>query len=266
MNWNKIRKAKWFIPLTAVVLVLALTVGVLAVTTPIFNSCTVNTTGSIAITSLTPTALVVTPNPGASLQVGATEQFIATITWNNGTNTVVTTDSHTIWSINGSSSIATVGTSTGIVTGVGIGACTVQAVYTPTTGTPQTATSALTVINTFSWSIGGTTVVGPSTTITVNFTSTQPVYAGVPFTAIGVASPVAGLQVVDIGANSINNWTVGTINDIPTGLTNVSITATSPSITTGNSAMITLTLTATGTTSGTTISLSGMNFTLTPGS
>ena len=257
MNWNKIKKAKWFIPVIVVVLVLAAVGGVFAFTT--FNSCTVKTTGTtIVVQPNVLTSIQVLPNPGTAEVGGATQAFTATATFSDGTT------GHAV-SVTWSSSdptVATIDPSSGIATAVKTGTTTITATSGSITGI-----AALNVTDTCDWSIGGVTVLGTSTIVTVNFPAPSgTVYAGDPFTVNAVSPTVIGLLVKNTGSTLINgnNWIVGAISGIPSGLTGVAITATSPSITTGNTATVTITLTATGSTGGTTVSLSGMSFTLTP--
>ena len=255
-NWKTIRHAKWLAPVIAVALVAAMITGaVFAYTT--WKTVTVNNTGTLTIHTNNVVSLQISPLT-PTIDSSATQQFSVTSTWEDGsTGNGVSV----AWSSDNAAA-ATINSSSGLATAVAPGTANITATYSGAGG-PITATTVLTVTDTYDFSIDGVRATG-STSITATLSATGTLYAGDQFTANGYSTGTTKFSATDIGSSTITSWVVSNITGIPVGLTGVTINVTSASISHGNSGDITITMTATAPASGS-VDLTGMQFTLAPG-
>jgi uncharacterized protein YjdB len=152
-----------------------------------------------ATLTVTPTlsSIGVTPNPGA-IEIGATQQFIATATYSDNSTKVVTTTA--TWK-SASTSVATVNAA-GVATGVAAGSTTVTATFNGVSGSATLNVTAVTISiapNPASFAVGATQQFtatatnpgGPPTDVTATATWTIANTAVATVNAGGLATGVA---------------------------------------------------------------------------
>ncbi len=128
--------------------------GALAATFPVNTvgegtatiTATLNGGSATATVTVTPAELVLlTLSPQEfALFVGEQQQMTATATLTDGTTQNLTTDSRLVW-VSTNQTVATI-TSDGVISALAIGATTIRATFTPTTGTPTIVETGLTVL------------------------------------------------------------------------------------------------------------------------
>ena len=190
-------------------------------------TASVNGGSATATVTVTPAALVLlTLSPqDFALFVGETQPMTATATLTDGTTQNLTTDSRLVWTST-NQTVATI-TSGGLLNALAVGATTIRATVTPTTGTPTIVETSLTVLT------------PPALTLTATPTTLAVGQAlSVTVTSARVAE-IGGLPVTitSSGTGAVSHATIVTILEnqtsaqfVVTGVTAgaVTLTATAP--------------------------------------
>jgi len=190
-------------------------------------TATLNGGSATATVTVTPAELVLlTLSPQEfSLFVGEPQQMTATATLTDGTTQDLTTDSRLTWEST-NQTVATI-TSDGLVSALAIGATTIRATFTPTTGTPTIVETGLTVLTPPALTLTATpTTVGVGQALSVTVTSARVADIGgltVTLTSSGTGS-LSHATTVTILENQTSAQFVVTGTSVGT----VTLTATAP--------------------------------------
>ncbi|MFO0699952.1 MAG: RHS repeat-associated core domain-containing protein [Nitrospira sp.] len=184
-------------------------------------------TATATVTVTAPELVLLTLSPQElTLFVGETQPMTATATLTDGTTQNLTTDSRLVWSST-NQTVATIA-SDGLINALAVGASTIRATFTPTTGSPTVVETSLTVLTPPALSLSAT-----PTTVTVGQALT------VTVTSARVAG-IGGLQVTltDSGTGALSHASTVTILENQTSATFVITGVTAGSVTLTASAPI----------------------------
>jgi hypothetical protein len=228
------------IPLALIAAILAVVViGGGAFAYSQFQSIKVTNGNLFPTTQPAVTSIAITPNsPPNNLEVGGTQQFTATATYNDGDTVDVTATA--AWLLGGSH-VSQVG---GLATGVSVGSATLTASFGGKSGSVT-----ITVIDTHDYTANGTVAVTDKSTVAGNFTvvksngfTSSVIYAGKSYEADMV------VNIVNNGSTAISGWSITTSGTNPAGYAGITISQTA--IAAGASGTVTIAITGTAPATG----------------
>ena len=229
-------------------------------------TASLNGGSATATVTVTPAELVLlTLSPQElTLFVGETQPMTATATLTDGTTQNLTTDSRLVWAST-NQTVATIA-SDGLVTALAVGASTIRATFTPTTGTPTVVETSLTVLTPPALTLTATpTTIQVGQALSVTVTSARVAgFGGLPVTITSSGTgAVSHASTVTIAENQTSTTFV--VTGVTAG--SVTLTATAP-IRTAGTLGLTVSLppptitgfTPTSGTVGTVVTITGTNF------
>ena len=221
---------------------------------------------SATITVTAPELVLLTLSPQElTLFMGETQAMTATATLTDGTTQNLTTDPRLVWSST-NQTVATIA-GDGLVTALAVGASTIRATVTPTTGTPTVVETSLTVLTPPALTLSATpTVLTVGQALTVTVTSAR--LAGIGGLPVTLTSTGTGSLSHVTTVTIPENQTATTV--VVTGVTagSVTLTATAPIRTASTLALavnpgaapVFLGMTPLSGPVGTVVTLTGLNF------
>ena len=252
-----LRKKKFFNPLVGILLALIAASSVMAYLAWQPLSCQGTGTGTVTAVQLA--SISITPAGTVNIEQHSTQQFVATGTYNDGSQQNLSGSVGWFLS-NNKASVSTAGL---VTAGASKGTDNLSA----SLGGITSNTVIINITNHCDWGFGNPAaeVTGSSaqianlqfTVVTSNGLASSTAYANDTFTA------TATLAVTDLGDTSITGFNISS-PVYPVLGSGYSLSVNSVTLTSGNSTTLTITLTGTAPAAGPAIDFSGIKFTLTP--